>query len=143
MTLAQSAPEPYRRGPLTGLSDLFWRRPKLLVFLLLVPPLAAPIFATLADRKIDMNELVRDDTALADHIRDNVAGTFHPVGTCRMSADASDRDAVTDTQGRVRGFEGLRVVDASLMPTVPRGNTNIPTIMLAEKISASIATGQG
>jgi 5-(hydroxymethyl)furfural/furfural oxidase len=60
-----------------------------------------------------------------------------------MSADASDRDAVTDTQGRVRGFEGLRVVDASLMPTVPRGNTNIPTIMLAEKISTAIAAGQG
>ena len=55
-----------------------------------------------------------------------------------MSADAGDRDAVTDTQGRVRGFEGLRVIDASIMPTVPRGNTNIPTTMLAEKISAAI-----
>ena len=86
---------------------------------------------------------MRDDAALADHIRDNVAGTFHPVGTCRMGADAGDRDAVTDTQGRLRGFEGLRVVDASIMPTVPRGNTNIPTIMLAEKISAAMAAGPG
>ena len=51
---------------------------------------------------------------------------------------ADDRDAVTDTTGRVRGVEGLRVVDASMMPTVPRGNTNIPTIMVAEKISAAI-----
>ena len=55
-----------------------------------------------------------------------------------MSADPGDRDAVTDTTGRVRGFEGLRVVDASIMPTVPRGNTNIPTTMVAEKISAAI-----
>ena len=106
----------------------------------LVPPLAGPIFSTLADRRVNLQELIQDDDALADHIRENVAGTFHPVGTCRMSDDASDRDAVTDTQGRVRGFEGLRVIDASLMPTAPRGNTNIPTIMLAEKISAALNT---
>ena len=81
---------------------------------------------------------MQDDAALADHIRDNVAGTFHPVGTCRMSADANDRDAVTDPLGKLRGFEGIRVVDASIMPTAPRGNTNIPTIMVAEKISAAI-----
>ena len=104
----------------------------------LVPPLAGPIFSTLADRRVNLQELIQDDDALADHIRENVAGTFHPVGTCRMSDDAGDRGAVTDTQGRVRGFEGLRVIDASLMPTAPRGNTNIPTIMLAEKISAAI-----
>jgi 5-(hydroxymethyl)furfural/furfural oxidase len=104
----------------------------------LVPPLAGPIFSTLADRKVDLAELAADDAALAEHIRENVAGTFHPVGTCRMGA-ADDRDAVTDITGRVRGFESLRVIDASLMPTAPRGNTNIPTIMLAEKISAAIA----
>jgi 5-(hydroxymethyl)furfural/furfural oxidase len=51
------------------------------------------------------------------------------------------REAVTDTSGRVLGMAGLRVVDASIMPTVPRGNTNIPTIMLAEKISAAINAG--
>ncbi len=85
--------------------------------------------------------MVKDDDALAEHIRQNVAGTFHPVGTCRMGAP-NDRDAVTDTAGRVRGIAGLRVVDASIMPTVPRGNTNIPTIMLAEKISAAIAASQ-
>ncbi len=99
-----------------------------------VPPLAEPIFATLADRRVDLSELVQDDAALAAHIQENIAGTFHPVGTCRMGA-ASDRDAVTDPSGRVHGFEGLRVIDASIMPTITRGNTNIPTIMVAEKLA--------
>jgi 5-(hydroxymethyl)furfural/furfural oxidase len=103
----------------------------------LFPPLAGPIFSTLADRRVDLAQMVEDDAALAEHIRENVAGTFHPTGTCRMGA-AGDRDAVTDTTGRVRGFAGLRVIDASLMPTIPRGNTNIPTIMVAEKISAAM-----
>ena len=48
---------------------------------------------------------------------------------------ADDRDAVTDPAGRVRGVDGLRVIDASIMPTIPRGNTNIPTIMVAEKLA--------
>ena len=104
----------------------------------LVPALGAPIFATLADRKVDLVQLVEDDDALAEHIRDNVGGQFHVAGTCRMGA-ANDRQAVVDSAGRVRGFDALRVVDASIMPTVTRGNTNIPTIMLAEKISAAIA----
>jgi 5-(hydroxymethyl)furfural/furfural oxidase len=99
-----------------------------------VPALAGPIFATLADRRVDLAALVRDDEALADHIRSNVAGTFHPVGTCRMGGP-DDRDAVTDPAGRVRGIAGLRVIDASIMPTIPRGNTNIPTLMVAEKIA--------
>jgi 5-(hydroxymethyl)furfural/furfural oxidase len=103
----------------------------------LAPSLAGPIFGTLADRKVDLTALVQDDDALAEHIRQNVAGMFHVAGSCRMGA-AADRDAVVDNVGRVRGFEGLRVVDASIMPTVPRANTNIPTIMLAEKISAAM-----
>jgi 5-(hydroxymethyl)furfural/furfural oxidase len=102
-----------------------------------IPAMAGPVFATLADRKVDLIELVKDDEALADHIRDNVAGMFHVAGTCKMGA-ANDPDAVVDNAGRVRGFEGLRVADASIMPTVPRANTNIPTIMVAEKISAAI-----
>jgi 5-(hydroxymethyl)furfural/furfural oxidase len=108
----------------------------------MVPPLAGPIFSSLADRRVDLTTLVEDDDALAEHIRDNVAGTFHPVGTCRMGR-ADDPDAVVDAAGRVRGIGGLRVVDASIMPTVPRGNTNIPTIMVAEKISTAIADETG
>jgi 5-(hydroxymethyl)furfural/furfural oxidase len=53
---------------------------------------------------------------------------------------AGDRHAVVDAVGRVRGIGGLRVIDASIMPTVPRGNTNIPTIMVAEKISAEMVS---
>jgi len=106
-----------------------------------VPALAEPIFGTLADRKIELTALVKDDDALAEHIRQNVAGMFHVAGTCRMGA-STDRDAVVDRAGRVRGFDGLRVVDASIMPTVPRANTNIPTIMVAEKISAGMIAGQ-
>jgi 5-(hydroxymethyl)furfural/furfural oxidase len=107
----------------------------------MAPGLAEPVFGTLADRKVDLTALVKDDGALAEHIRQNVAGMFHVAGTCRMGA-STDRDAVVDRTGRVRGFDGLRVVDASIMPTVPRANTNIPTIMLAEKISAGIVQAQ-
>ena len=54
-----------------------------------------------------------------------------------MGAD-DDRDAVVDSAGRVHGVAGLRVADASVMPTVPRGNTNLPTIMIAEKLAAAM-----
>ncbi len=102
-----------------------------------VPALSGPVFSTLADRKVDLATLVADREALAELIRENVGGMFHVVGTCRMGR-ANDRTAVVDPAGRVRGFAGLRVADASIMPTLPRGNTNIPTIMLAEKVAEAI-----
>ena len=64
------------------------------------------------------------------HIARTTFAIYHPVGTCRMGEDA---DAVLDAQLCVNGVEGLRVVDASVMPTVPRGNTNAPTIAVAER----------
>ncbi|MCR6645440.1 MAG: GMC family oxidoreductase N-terminal domain-containing protein [Terricaulis sp.] len=70
------------------------------------------------------------DAELDAFIRQNLRITQHPVGTCRMGVDAA---SVTDASLRVRGVEGLRVVDASVMPTVPGGNTNAPVIMIAEK----------
>ncbi len=68
--------------------------------------------------------------ALADHVRRTTFAFYHPVGTCRMGENA---DAVVDGRLRVNGLDGLRVVDASVMPVVPRGNTNAPTIALAER----------
>jgi choline dehydrogenase-like flavoprotein len=71
-----------------------------------------------------------DDAELERHMRQNCQTIYHPVGTCRMGADAT---AVVDPELRVRGVDGLRVVDASIMPTVPRGNTNAPVIAVAER----------
>jgi len=118
-----------------------WASATVAKFIDVAPWMAGPIFSTLADRRIDLATLIKDDDALAEHIRENVAGTFHPVGTCRMGP-ANNRNAVVDMEGRVRGLAGLRVVDASIMPTAPRGNTNIPTIMVAEKIAAAIVQTQ-
>jgi 5-(hydroxymethyl)furfural/furfural oxidase len=101
------------------------------------PALADLVFGRLTGRRIDLASLINDNAALADYVRANVAGTFHVSGTCRMGR-AADPDAVADNSGRVHGVGGLRVVDASIMPAIPRGNTNIPTIMLAEKIAAEM-----
>src|SRR5690606_28893180 len=73
--------------------------------------------------------------ALDAYIRANAGVTQHPVGTCAMGGDPQ---SVCDPQLRVRGVDGLRVVDASVMPTVPGANTNGPTIMIAEKASDMI-----
>ncbi len=76
--------------------------------------------------------------ALRAHIARTTFAFYHPVGTCRMGHDA---DAVVDDQLRVNGVEGLRVIDASVMPTVPRGNTNAPTIAIAERAADLIRGG--
>jgi choline dehydrogenase-like flavoprotein len=87
-------------------------------------PLAAcvgqPLFVPASDSDADIEA----------HVRETTQTLYHPVGTCRMGSDAT---SVVDTELRVRGVDGLRVVDASVMPTVPSGNTNAPTIALAER----------
>lgn len=74
--------------------------------------------------------LLTEEEAIAEHIRSTGETLYHPVGTCKMGSEA---DAVVDAQLRVHGVKGLRVVDASIMPKIVRGNTNAPTIMIAEK----------
>ena len=80
---------------------------------------------------------VQSEAELREWIRGSISTIYHPVGTCAMGGDsklaASKLTSVVDSELRVRGVERLRVVDASIMPTVPRGNTNAPTIALAER----------
>ncbi|MEW5688285.1 MAG: choline dehydrogenase [Pseudomonadota bacterium] len=82
-------------------------------------------------------EAVQTDAEIDAWIRKAAETIYHPVGTCRMGA-AGDPMAVVDAECRVQGLQGLRVVDASVMPTLVGGNTNAPTIMIAEKISDAI-----
>ena len=75
---------------------------------------------------------MQTDEQLAAKIRETAGGLFHPVGTCKMGTDPWD-GAVVDSALRVHGVKGLRVVDASIMPVITTGNTNAPTVMIAEK----------
>jgi len=82
-------------------------------------------------------QALRDDEALETYIKRATVGVWHCSCSCRMGA-ADDPMAVTDHQGRVRGVQGLRVVDASIFPVIPCANTNFPTMMVAEKIADEI-----
>lgn len=91
--------------------------------------------ASLTGEEVLPGEHLQSDEELDSHIRATAEVTQHPVGTCSMG---SGSNSVVDAQLRVHGVEGLRVVDASIMPTVPGGNTNAPTIMVAEKAADMI-----
>ena len=86
--------------------------------------------AGLVDHETLPGSDVTSDEALDEHIRAHAQVTQHPVGTCTIG---SGPQAVVDPQLRVHGIAGLRVIDASVMPDVPGGNTNAPTIMIGEK----------
>ncbi|WP_193175208.1 choline dehydrogenase [Oricola nitratireducens] len=94
-----------------------------------------PAFDPYRGRELQPGAHVTDDDEIDAFVRRRVESAYHPVGTCRMGMDAN---AVVDDAGRVRGVDGLRVVDASIMPDIVSGNTNAPTIMIAEKIADSI-----
>jgi 5-(hydroxymethyl)furfural/furfural oxidase len=89
---------------------------------------------------LSIDALVEDDEAMEAFATRAAVGVWHASCSCRMGR-AEDPMAVTDNQGRVRGVQGLRVVDASLFPIVPSANTNIPTIMIAEKIADTMLRG--
>ncbi len=87
-------------------------------------------FEDLRGREILPGEASQSDEEIDAHIRNRVETLYHPVGTCKMGQDSM---AVVDPKLRVHGIKNLRVVDASVMPTIIRGNTNAPVIMIAEK----------
>ena len=95
--------------------------------------LRMPALARFAGDELAPGPACDGETALIDYARANGGSVYHPVGTCRMGADA---DAVVDARLRVHGVTGLVVADASVMPTIPAGNTNAPTVMIAERAAA-------
>jgi choline dehydrogenase len=96
-----------------------------------------PLAAVLAE-EWSPGGTVHGRDALRRAVRETLESLYHPVGSCRMG---TGEDAVVDPQLRVRGLDGLRVVDASVMPTLIRGNTNAPTMMIAER-AADLITGR-
>jgi choline dehydrogenase len=95
----------------------------------------SPALARWIKSERDPGPACSNETQLADYVRAKGFTVYHPVGTCKMGSDA---DAVVDHELRVRGVAGLRVIDASIMPVLTSGNTNAPTIMIAEKAADSL-----
>jgi choline dehydrogenase len=97
---------------------------------------AAPLSGIVAG-ELAPSDAVLSDQEVRDYIRASVSTLYHPTGTCAMGGDsplhAARQPSVVDPQLRVRGVTGLRVVDASVFPTLPRGNTNAPVIAVAER----------
>ncbi|XGW00752.1 MAG: GMC family oxidoreductase (plasmid) [Leptolyngbya sp. BL-A-14] len=95
----------------------------------------ADAFDDIMDKELAPGSDVNSNEAIATYIRQSANTFWHPVGTCKMGIDSM---AVVDPELRVYGIEGLRVADASIMPTITTGNTNAPTIMIGEKAAALI-----
>ena len=150
MTIAVSIARPESRGTIMAKSSDPFVRPSLKPNYLSAPndlrvslagvALARRIFAAPALAQHSVEEItpgpgVSGQEALAQHIRQQGTTIYHIVGTCKMGEDPM---AVVDSQLKVRGLAGLRVIDASVMPAVTTANTNAPTIMIAEKGAAMI-----
>ncbi|MDR6445234.1 GMC family oxidoreductase [Paraburkholderia sp. 22099] len=110
-----------QRGTLSALLDI-------------AGPLRGWLVRRVVTQGVTLDDLLADDQALTRFVTRSVGGTWHPSGTCRMGA-ADDPLAVCDARGAVYGVDGLYVCDASLMPSIPCANTNVPTIMIAERIA--------
>ena len=96
---------------------------------------AQPAFDPYRGEELAPGHVVENDADIDAFVRQTVQSAYHPCGTCKMG---TDRMAVVDPEGQVRGIEGLRVVDSSIMPTITTGNLNAPTIMIAEKAADAI-----
>jgi 5-(hydroxymethyl)furfural/furfural oxidase len=99
-----------------------------------LPMLRSWFIDTLVTSGVTLADVLADDATLDAYLNKAVAGVWHPVGSCRMGRE-DDPLAVTTPAGRVRGIAGLRVCDASVMPSIPCANTNISTIMVAERMA--------
>jgi choline dehydrogenase len=100
----------------------------------------APAMAPLRVSEIAPGVSRSTDDEILEWVKQAAETTYHPVGTCKMGADVM---AVVDAQLRVHGIEGLRVADASIMPTLTSGNTNAPSIMIGEKAADLVLRGSG
>ena len=98
------------------------------------------LIKTLVMEGVTLHDMLTDDDALEQFVRKASVGVWHASCTCRMGTD-DDPMAVTNNAGRVRGVDGLRVVDASVFPVVPCANTNFPVLMTAEKMADAILAG--
>ena len=96
---------------------------------------AQPAFDRFRGDELAPGPSVRSDAEIDDYLARKAETAYHPSCTCKMGSDAM---AVTDHAGRVHGLQGLRVVDASIMPAIVSGNLNVPTIMMAEKLADAI-----
>ncbi len=102
--------------------------------------LAQPALAALGGRELAASAGAQTPDQIAEFIRNHADTIYHPVGSCRMGTGPLD---VVDAELRVRGMQGLRVVDASIMPRIVGGNTNAPTVMIAEKAASMILAARG
>jgi 5-(hydroxymethyl)furfural/furfural oxidase len=84
-----------------------------------------------------IDQVMNDDEALEAFVRKSAIGVWHASCSCRMGR-VDDPMTVVDTEGRVKGVQGLRVIDASIFPVVPCANTNFPVLMTAEKIASTM-----
>jgi choline dehydrogenase len=101
--------------------------------------IAQPAFDPYRDGEIQPGEHIKSNEDIDSFVRGNVESAYHPSCSCKMGTDAM---AVVDPQTRVHGIDGLRVVDSSIFPTIPNGNLNAPTIMVAERAADFILSGQ-
>jgi choline dehydrogenase len=97
--------------------------------------MTAPAMADLQVAELAPGATLQKDDEIIDWVKASAETTYHPVGTCKMGSDGM---AVVDERLRVRGIDGLRVADASIMPTLTSGNTNAPSIMIGEKAAAMV-----
>ena len=102
--------------------------------------MTAPSMKGIATDELAPGVNIQADDELLDWVRNNAETTYHPVGTCKMGRDPM---AVVDDELRVHGMQGLRVADASIMPTLTSGNTNAPSIMIGEKASRMVLAAAG